>query len=236
MLFQILQQTSKALRIAAVVAATLVFASAAQAAPIQLGSFHLLNATQPLSFTNNAGISGSLSAISVPVVFNFTTQSGLSTVDRPAILTINPAGTTATTTPAIAAGSLLDQPINPLTFSIIETGTGKNLLTMSSTGGDLVGLNGAVNSSLSGTHTGVYSSDYGTFSASTTESFNVGVGTMSAPLAAGPGGFLNSFTANINGQFSVDSSGFIPVPEPATAVLFGMGLLSCGVVIRRNRK
>jgi hypothetical protein len=73
------QQVLKALATIAAVVAMLLVAAASQAAPIGLGNFHLINATQPLNFTNNAVISGSLSAISVPVVFNFTTQSGLST-------------------------------------------------------------------------------------------------------------------------------------------------------------
>jgi hypothetical protein len=229
-------RVSAAIRFGVALAATVLAAAAAQAAPIELGSFHLLNASQSLSFTNNGGVSASLSAISVPVIFNFTTQSGLSTADHSALLTINPVGTLPTTVPAVAAGSLLDQPINPLRFSIIETGTGKNLLSMSSTGGDITGLSGAVNADLSGTHTAVYSSDFGTFSASTAESFNFGVATMSAALSAGPGGFLNSFIANLNGQFSVDSTGFIPTPEPASVVLFGMGLFACAAFIRRSER
>ncbi len=234
--FFIRQRVLKALGIVAAIAATVLIAAAVQAAPIELGSFHLLNANQPLSFTNNAGTSGSLSALTVPVIFNFTTQSGLSTVDRSATLTINPLGALPTTTPAIVAGSLIDQPINPLTFSIIETSTGKNLLTMTPTGGDLVGNSTAVNSSLSGTHTGVFTSDYGTFSGTTSESFNFGLATMVPALSVGPGGFVNSFVANVNGQFSVDSTGFIPTPEPATVVLFGLGLAGCGVFVRRRRK
>ena len=223
-MFQWIHRSCLATALAAL-AAMLLAPAAVQASPIELGSFHVLNATQPLSFTNNAGTSGTLTAINVPVIFNFTDQSGLSTADHSATLTINPAGTAPTTTPEIVNGSSLDQPINPLRFSIIENGTGKNLLSMSPTGGDLVGLSGAVDASLSGTHTAVFSSDFGTFSPSTSQSFNLALATINPALSVGPGGFSNSFVANVNGQFSVDSTAFTPVPEPATAGLLGLGLL-----------
>jgi hypothetical protein len=207
--------------------------SAAQATQMEFANFHLLNANQPLSFTNNGGISGTLHALSVPVIFNFTVQSGLPTVDHTASLTINPPPTVL---PAIVSGTLLDQPINPTNFSIIENGTGKNLLTMLLANGDLVGLNGGVNASLSDVNTNVFSSDFATFGAPFTQSFNLGLATISVPLSVGPGGFLNSFISNVNGQFSVDSAGFTPinVPEPASAILFGIGLLTVAAMARRK--
>jgi PEP-CTERM motif len=212
-----------ALRGAIALLACLCAASSALATPIELGNFHLLNATQPLSFTNNGGTSATLQALSVPVVFNFTAQSGLSTVDRTATLTINPPPSFL---PAIVAGSLLDQPVHPTNFSIIENATGKILLSMLATNGELVGISGAQNASVSGASTSVFSSDYATFSAPFTQSFNLGLATLSAPLSIGPGGFLNSFTSNLNGQFTVDSAGFIPVPEPTSAALFGIGVMA----------
>ena len=130
------------LRAAVAAIALLMIGSVAYATPVQIADFHLVNASQPFSLTNN-GTSLTIQALSVPVVFNFTSQSGLPTADHNAILTINPTGTAATTIAAIAAGSLLDQPINPLNFSIIDSSTGKNLLSLATSSGDLVGMSGA---------------------------------------------------------------------------------------------
>lgn len=234
-MFQLFHRSCLGTALAAL-AAVLLSAPGAQAAPIELGSFHVLNANQPLSFTNNAGTSGTLTATNVAVIFNYTVQSGLATTDHSATLTINPPGTLPTTTPETVSGNSLDQPINPLTFSIIENGTGKNLLSMSPAGSDLLGLNGTVDASLSGMHTGVFSSDFGTFSGSASESFNFGLATISPALSTGPGGFLNSFVANLNGQFSVDSTGFTPVPEPASAGLLGLALLSQMAFVRQRKR
>jgi hypothetical protein len=229
---------SAAVHVSAAVVASLMIGTVAQAALFQFGNFHLINANQPLTFTNNAPTaSATLQAISVPVVFNFTTQSGLPTLDRNATLTINPIGTLPTTLPAVVAGALLDQPINPLTFSIIENGTSKNLLTMSVTSGDLVGLSGSVSGSLGGTKTNVFTSDYATFSSSASEAFNLGLGTVNPPLSVAANGFLNSFVANVNGQFSADTAGFTPkVPEPASAALASVGILSVTVVTALKRR
>ncbi len=222
-------------RAAVAIVACFATGAAAQAAMIGFANFHLLNATQPLSFTNNGGTSATLQALNVPIVFNYTSQSGLPTIDRAATLVINPAGTANTTIPATAAGILLDQPVQPVRFSIIENGTGKNLLSMLPTNSDLVGISGQGNASLSASSAGVFSSDYATFSPTLTQSYNLGLATLNVPLAVGPGGFLNSFVANVGGQFSVDSSGFTPkVPEPATAMLAGLGFLA--VIAKARRK
>src|SRR5262245_44942524 len=81
---------SAALRVLDPVVAPLMIGTVAQAALFQFADFHLINASQPLSLTNNAGTSATLQALNVPVVFNFTSQSTLPTLDRNAILTINP--------------------------------------------------------------------------------------------------------------------------------------------------
>jgi hypothetical protein len=213
--------------LAAIVVAVAVsqLCQTAHAALVEVANLHLLNATQPLSFANNGGVSATLTAVNVPVVFNYTTQSGLSTADRSATLTINPTGTAPTTTPDTPAGSLHDQPINPLRFSIIENGTGKNLLSMSPTRGDITGVNNTVNASLAGTTTGVFSSDFLGFLPAANESFNFGLATINPALTTGPGGFLNSFIANINAQFSVDDASFIS-PEPSALALLALAALA----------
>lgn len=218
----------------AVLLAVVISSSTAQAVPIQFANFNLVNASQPLTFTNNGGTSGTIAALSVPVTFNFTTQSGLSTADHAASLTLNLLGTTTATPATLLGGGFLDQPFgSPLILSIIEDGTGKNLLTMNFTG-DLLGRPGSPNASLSGAEqTGQvvgFTSDFGFF-APATKSFNLGLATISAPLSVGPGGFLSGFVANVNGQFSAD---FTPVPEPSTVALLAVGLVGFVIAARRR--
>jgi len=202
---------------------------ALQAAPFEFADVNLVNANLPFSFTNNGGTSGTLSMVSAPVTFNFTTQSGLSTADHQATMTLQiinafPPGTPSTFTPATAFGPVLDQPIpNLMTLSITEVGTGLNLLSMNFTG-DLIGRANTPNGSLSGAdNTGqavLFTSSFGSFT-QPGNSFVLGLGTITPFLSLGPGGFVNSFNANVNGQFTAN---FSPVPEPAASVLFGLGI------------
>jgi hypothetical protein len=205
------------------------------AAPFEFADVNLVNANLPFTFTNNGGTSGTISMMSAPVTFNFTTQSGLSTVDHQATLTLQissafPPGTPSTFTPASSFGPVLDQPIpNLMTMSIIEDGTGLNLLTMQFTG-DLIGRANTPNASLSGAdNTGQavqFTSSFGSFM-QPGNSFLLGLGTITPVFSLGAGGFVNSFSSNMNGQFTAN---FSPVPEPAAAVLFGLGVAGAAFV------
>jgi hypothetical protein len=221
---------SAVFRCAVALLMSLMAASAAQATPIEFADFQLLNADQPVSFTETSG----LFAASVPVIFNFTSQSGLSTVDHAGLLTITESF--ALTPASSLGGGFLEQSILPSTLSITEVGTGLNLLTMSFTG-NLVGLSGGPNASLSGAEgtgqTVTFTSSFATF-AGTENSYNLGLAEIS-PLLSTIDGFLNNFAANMDGQFTTDSASFMPiVPEPSSAVLFGMGLLAVAALACRK--
>jgi hypothetical protein len=211
-----------------------------KADPFEFADVNLVDANTPFSFTNNGGTSGTISMLSAPVTFNFTTQSGLSTTDHQATMTIQisssfPPGTPSTFTPGSSFGSILDQPIpNLMTMSIIENGTGLNLLTMQFTG-DIIGRANTPNGSLSGAdNTGQavqFSSSLGNFM-QPGNSFVFGLGTITPSLSLGSGNFLASFTSNINGQFTGNFTS--AVPEPAASVLFGLGV--AGAALFRFRR
>ncbi len=117
-----------------------------------------------------------------------------------------------------------------MTMSIIENGTGLNLLTMQFTG-DLIGRANTPNASLSGAaSTGQavqFTSSFGSFM-QPGNSFVLGLGTITPVFSLGAGGFLSSFSSNMNGQFTANFSS--AVPEPAASVLFGLGIAGAAFV------
>jgi len=216
---------------APLVVAALAVATPASAASVEFADFNAPNANQPFHFTNN-GASGTISA-SATVSFNFTAASGMSTVDRPATLTIS--GTTFT--PAVPLpGSFVDQRISgPATLSLTEIGTGKNLLTLAFTG-DLVGRLGSPSASLSGADTSgdtvTYTSDFLTFM-QPGNSYNLGLANITPILSIGPGNFLNTFIANVNGQFT----GMVQaVPAPTSVAMLGTGLVAAAVLATQRKR
>jgi hypothetical protein len=210
-----------------------------EAAPFQFAQFHSPSLTQAFSFTNNT-TSASIDALNVPVIFNFTAGTGLSTADHPAFLNISPVGTSSTTLPAITAASLVDQPLNnmdKLTLTSGMNGTGSDYLTMTFTG-DIAGFLGGPVASLLGADNNPsnlkvvnYMSDFGTFVPATGgNSYNLAMQDISPPLVIGAGNFLGSSVSNVAGQFSGNF-----VPEPASAVLLGIGAISAGLVVARRK-
>ena len=203
----------------------LVLAGAAQGAAYNFAVFTDLSGTRPFSFTNNStNATISTSPSSIPVTFDFTTPTGLSTAPRAATLTI----TGSTSTPASNPGGNVDQPITSATLNIIENSTGKNLLSMTFTG-ILAGIAGSPNAQLSGADTNsqtvTFSSDYLTFTPPG-NSYALSLAAVTPALSVGPGSFLSSFQADITGQFTGNA-----VPEPVSLALFALVPLA----LRRRR-
>ena len=199
-----------------------------KAAAYNFATFNETSGSRPFSVTNNTTSVSLGYATSVPVSFDFTTPTGLSTADRPATLTIS---TNSSPTPAAISGGLISQPVNPaVTFTFTETATGKNLLT-AVVSGLLEGTNNGPTASLSGSaslgDTVTFTSDYLTFTTPSSNSALFGLSALSAPLSIGPGGFVNSFLADLNGSFVANA-----VPEPA---LVTITVTAGALMIRRRR-
>jgi len=226
----------------ALAALTPFLAGTADAAPYTFATFNVPTDGSPFSFTNNGGTSGTISSINVPVTFNFTSGTGLGNQDRAGFLNISPVVPPSTTQPALVAGSLVDQPINQLeklTISSGAGGAGSNFLTLFFTG-DITGFLGGNSAALSGSDNNpsnprivAYTSDFGTFTAPG-NSYNLNLTSVAPVLSIGPGGFLNSFVADIGGQFS---GNFITaVPAPTSLIMYGTGLAATAVLARFRRR
>jgi hypothetical protein len=220
--------------VASLVVAALAVAAPAQAAPVQFANFNIINANQPFSWTDNV-TSGTMSAVA-NVTFDFTAQSGLPTTDHLGTLNIfSTGGGPATFTPASGGVADVQTLSNQLTLKITENGTGKNLLTMLFTG-NMVGVDGGADASVAGSDSRgdqvTFSSDFGSFT-QPGSSYLLGLNTLTTPFTIGPGGFINSFLSNVNGQFSAN---FNAVPAPSSVVMYGTGLAATLVVGHRVRR
>jgi hypothetical protein len=209
-----------------------IFAAASsKAAPYEFAQFSAPAGGQLFTLTDNT-TSENIAADNIPVIFNFTAATGLSTKGHPAFLNINPV-TVSSTLPAVTAGSLVDQPLNLVDILTLRSGmngTGVDYLTMTFTG-DIVGLLGGPGAGVLGADNNpknlrivTYTSDFGGFDGSGGNSYSLALQDISPPLSAGAGGFLAASASNITGQFSGG------LPEPASAVLFGVGVLCFGLM------
>jgi hypothetical protein len=219
----------------------------ASAAAYNFATFTETSSSQPFSFINNDGgndaviIVGAVPVlgIGVDVTFNFTAGTGLSTADHDASLAIFTGGGPSTGTPvSTLSNGLVDQPIAGYTLLRLTDGaTGKNLLTMNFNG-DLVGRPGTPSAFLSGSDSGPvpagsesalveFTSDFLTFQGG--NSYGLSLAAITPDLSVGPGGFLNSFTADLTGQFSGNATA---VPEPASLGVLGLIALT---LVRRRR-
>ncbi len=208
----------------------------------QFAQFTQVASDQPLSFTNNGGTSGSLAYNAASLVnFSFTTSSGLDTTVRTATLTLtgNPTNVPAST----LGGGFLDQPLTSvMMLKLTEVGgatPGANLLTVMFTG-DIVGRGpiGSINAADTTGQVISYTSDFLTVTPPGNSDI-LSLDTISPSLSIGPGGFLNSFVANVAGQFTGNVTSINPsalVPEPSSLAMCGIAGVVGLAVARARRK
>ena len=95
--------------------------------------------------------------------------------------------------------------------------------------GDIIGKSGGPNAQLAGADTNgqivTFSSDYLSFTPPG-NSYALSLAALTPALSIGPGGFLNSFQADITGQFTGNA-----VPEPVSMGLLALAPLA---LIRRR--
>lgn len=207
--------------------------SAAQAAPIQFGSFQN-SSGNPFTFVNNGNGTANFS-VSTDVVWNFTAATGLDPKDRLATLTIT-GGTTAQGAGDNTPGTILSEPINGANnvMTIVEKSTGQLILSMAFTG-ILSGQDGGPNASIIGANSVgdkvVFASDFLAFEA-IGNSYLLNMPTVSPGLAILASKYIEGFTTNINGQFTAIAS----IPQPTSVVMFGTGMAATVVLARRGRR
>ncbi len=204
-------------------------ATPTHAGVVTFAQFDETGGNAPFSFTNtttSATFSGTADG-------NFTLLiPGMPGTPQAATITLS----STTNAPAGSAGPFVDQPINGSTNTISFTrdSDGANLLTATFTG-DLFGFDSDKSASLTGS-TVTLTSSVLDLSGATTPGLAITVSNINPALSIGPGGFLNSFAADLSGGFTADAYPTViqATPEPATLVSLGV-CLSAPVAVRRKR-
>lgn len=210
-------------------------------APAQAGfqfSDWLTQSSSPATVAWNYSSGTATLTGSVPVNFRFDNIPSLSSGLQPATLTITASTSIAAT--LIAGPNIITEPLS----GSIAISNGTNLLTIGFTGtiaGQEYGGNATVSASVTTPGDSVtFSSDYLTFLDQSGNSFQLILPTITAPpgLTLNVSGFINDFTSNVQGSASAaNASAVEPIPEPASLVSVGAGLLAAGLVmmVRRTR-
>jgi len=225
--------------------AALMGSSASQAAPVQFASFNQMagDTAKPFTYANNgnSGVTAAAGFSNAPntlVAFSFNGGNvpGAPTGVFTAAVVIG--GTT--TSPVLNIGGPGGTDLETVSFSIsfIDTVSGKNLLTATLNGrlsGDDGGFSASLNSS-----TVTYTSDYLDFTGTSTRILTFQFNPTNSALGINGNGLFNSFSGTGSGQFSSDPPPVITttgtVPEPASVVLMGLGLVGVLGVARSRRK
>lgn len=226
----------------------------ASSAPARAQAFADFNdistGTPTFAATNNGGTSLGLNSTAEPVSFNYDSSNAAIynqiATHYPSLIGTQAATVTytaLTTAPATTSAGSTTQSFNGpmiIQFLLKTPVAGKSdLLTATiSPGVALTGSSNGGSAALLGSSAGsppltiTYTSDFFNAGAPITESLSVALSGLSVPFAIGPGGFLNSFTASQNGNFSASYA----VPVPASLVMLTGGLLGLpGIAAFRRR-
>jgi len=182
-------------------------------------------------WTNTAGVIGRLSS-SAQVNFQFTPASGQSTATHSATVTLTAMSTLAATqTPAGP-----DQPINvPSQLTIVDSGPSHATLLSTTFTGDLLALSTVAGPGTADLLTG----SHATYVSPT---FGAGYFTISPPNVTPNvllnGAIISGFTGTggVGDFFSTITATTQPVPEPASAAMFGVGVSTVGLLALGRRR